>query len=61
MSTAPAALLEQAHRLVQDARLLPADEAARALEQVATLVQAAQAEVLAGDVSGPVDSVMGPL
>jgi uncharacterized protein DUF222 len=47
MSTAPEAILDQAHRLVQDARLLPADEAATALEQVATLVQAAQAEVLA--------------
>lgn len=50
MSTAPAApegILDQAHRLVQAARLLPADEAAQVLEQVATIAQAAQAEVLA--------------
>jgi hypothetical protein len=51
MSTAPAAVLDQAHRPVQGARLLPADEAAAVLEQVATIAQAAQAaqaEVLAG-------------
>ena len=47
MSTAAEGLLEQAHRLVRDARLLPADEAATVLEQVATIAQAAQAEVLA--------------
>jgi len=39
--------VEQAHRLVQAARLLPADEAVKALEQVTTIAQAAQAEVLA--------------
>jgi Domain of unknown function (DUF222) len=47
MSTAPEGILDQAHRLVQDARLLPADEAVQVLEQVATIAQAAQAEVLA--------------
>jgi hypothetical protein len=48
MSTAPATVLDQAHRLVRDAQVLPADEAALVLEQVATIAQAAQAEVLAG-------------
>ncbi len=47
MSTAPEALSDQAHRLVRAARWLPADEAITVLEQVATIVQAAQAEVLA--------------
>jgi hypothetical protein len=41
------ALLDQANRLVGSARLLPADEAAKLLEQVVTIAQAAQAEVLA--------------
>jgi len=39
--------MDQAHGLVRDAALLPADEAVKVLEQVATIVQAAQAEVLA--------------
>jgi hypothetical protein len=46
MSKAPASVVEQGKRLVDAARLLPADEAARALEQVVTMAQAAQAEVL---------------
>jgi hypothetical protein len=53
MSTAPATVLDQAHRLVRAARLLPADEAALVLEQVATIAQAAQAEVLAAAQSAP--------
>ena len=46
MSKAPAGIVEQALRLVDAARLLPADEAAQALEQVAIVMQAAQAQVL---------------
>ncbi|HEX2177274.1 MAG TPA: DUF222 domain-containing protein [Nocardioidaceae bacterium] len=46
MSTAPGAVVEQAQRLVSTARLLPADEAATALEQAVTMLQAAQAQIL---------------
>jgi len=47
MSKAPVGIVEQAQHLVAAARLLPADEAARVLEQVVTMAQAAQAEILA--------------
>lgn len=47
MSTAAEAVLEQAHELVARARLLPVDEAAKALERSVTVLQAAQAELLA--------------
>jgi Domain of unknown function (DUF222) len=47
MSTAPAAVMEQAERLLKTARLLPADEAAKTLDRVATMAQAAQAQILA--------------
>jgi hypothetical protein len=46
MSRAPVGIVEQAQRLVEAARLLPVDEAARVLEQMAAMAQAAQAEVL---------------
>jgi hypothetical protein len=46
METAPAGLVEQAHRLARQARLLPADDAAKALEQAVTVRQAAQANIL---------------
>src|SRR5262245_17411851 len=47
MSRASAGIVEQAQSLVAAARLLPADEAARVLEQVSLIAQAAQTEVLA--------------
>ena len=46
MSKAPASIVDQAHRLVDTARMLPADDAAKALEQAITIAQAAQAEIL---------------
>jgi hypothetical protein len=46
MSTAPGGVIDQAQRLVASARLLPADQAAQVLEQVVTMAQAAQAQVL---------------
>jgi hypothetical protein len=48
MAAAPGGVVDQAQRLVSCARLLPADEAAKALEQVANIVSAAQADILIG-------------
>jgi hypothetical protein len=47
MSKAPAGIVEQAQQLVAAARLLPADEAAVVLERAVTMLQAAQADILA--------------
>ncbi len=46
MSKASEQLVAQAQRLCDQARSLPVDEGAKVLEQVATMAQAAQAEVL---------------
>jgi hypothetical protein len=46
MSKAPGGVVEQAQRLVDCARLLPAGEGARALEQAVTMLQAAQTQLL---------------
>ena len=46
MSKASEQLVAQAQRLCDQARSLPVDEGAKVLEQVATIAQAAQAEVL---------------
>ena len=46
MSKAPVGIVDQAQRLAGIARMLPVDEAAKALEQAITVLQAAQAQVL---------------
>ncbi|MGH3368307.1 MAG: DUF222 domain-containing protein, partial [Nocardioidaceae bacterium] len=46
MSRAPVSVVDQAARLVESTRVLPADDAAKVLEQVVGMVQAAQVEIL---------------
>lgn len=46
MSTAHEMVVEQAHDLVRSARMLPAGEAAKVLEQALTVLRAAQHDVL---------------
>jgi hypothetical protein len=65
MSKAPAGVVEQAQRLAASARMLPVDDAAKALEQAITVLQAAQAQVLVdGERSGDLahlDAMLDPV
>jgi hypothetical protein len=60
MSKAPIPIVEQAQRLAASARMLPVDDAAKALEQAITVLQAAQAQVLVeGERSGELAATSG--
>src|SRR5262245_49171775 len=60
MSTAPLPIVDQAQRLAASARMLPVDDAAKALEQAITVLQAAQAQVLVeGERSGALAAASG--
>ena len=60
MSKAPVGIVEQARRLVASARMLPVDDAAKALEQAVAVLQAAQAQVLVeGERSGELVAASG--
>ncbi len=60
MSRAPVGIVEQAQRLVASARMLPVDDAAKALEQAVIVLQAAQARVLVeGERSGELVAASG--
>src|SRR5688500_4793737 len=60
MSRAPIPIVAQAQRLAASARMLPVDDAAKALEQAVTVLQAAQAQLLvAGERSGELAAASG--
>ena len=60
MSKAPPGIVEQAQRLAANARMRPVDDAAKALEQAITVLQAAQAQVLVeGERSGELAAASG--
>jgi hypothetical protein len=60
MSKAPVGVVAQAQRLAASARMLPVDDAAKALEQTIIVLQAAQAQVLVeGERSGELAAASG--